>query len=80
MPKDGWQSQEKVKPLQALKMFTSWAAFGGFDEHRRGQIAMGYDADFTVLSNNPLIQKPSEVLNLKVIYTIVNGRIVYSNL
>ena len=31
--------------LNALKMFTTWAAYGGFDENKRGVIKEGYDAD-----------------------------------
>ncbi len=79
-PKGGWQPQEKINPLDALKMFTSWAAYGGFDENRRGKIDIGYDADLTVLSDNLLTINPKEVLNLKINYTIINGKIVYSNL
>ena len=79
-PIGGWQPQEKVSNLQALKMFTTWAAYGAFQENYRGKIAVGYDADFTVLSDNPLNINPTDILNLKITHTIVNGKIVYSKL
>ena len=40
LPKGGWQPQEKISKNNALKMFTTWAAYGGFDENRRGKINM----------------------------------------
>ena len=77
LPKEGWQPQEKVSKKNALKMFTSWAAYGGFDEYRRGKIDINYDADFTILSNNLLDSNNSQILDTKIIGTIVNGKIVY---
>ena len=80
LPKDGWQSQEKISKLNALKMFTSWAAYGAFDEHRRGKIAVGYDADLTILSNDLLTIDASEILNTQILGTIVNGKMIYTTL
>jgi len=79
-PVGGWQPHEKVSKLNALKMFTSWAAYGAFDEKRRGKIAIGYDADLTILSNNLLTIDASEILNTQILGTIVNGKIVYTTL
>ena len=60
-------------------MFTTWAAYGGFDENKRGVIKEGYDADLTVLSNNLITVNVNEILNTKVLHTIVNGKFVYTN-
>ena len=61
-------------------MFTSWAAYGGFDEQTRGQIQVGYDADLTILSNNLLAIESDQILDTKVMATIVNGKIIYNQL
>ena len=61
-------------------MFTSWAAFGGFDEKRRGKIKPGYDADLTILDKNILEIDSSQILETKVLFTIVNGKIIYENI
>ena len=58
-------------------MFTSWAAYGGFEEHRKGKIKIGYDADLTILSDNILTIPKEEILNINILYTIINGNIVY---
>ncbi len=76
-PKDGWQSQEKLNRLDALKMFTSWAAYGEFAEHRRGQLKVGYDADFSILSENILECTDTEILNIEIVDSSVNG--IFSN-
>ena len=79
LPKGGWQPQEKINSLHALKMFTTWAAYGGFDELYRGRIDIGFDADLTVLSNNILDIDPAKILDIEILYTIINGKIVYKN-
>ena len=56
-------------------MFTSWAAYGGFAEQRRGKIEKGFDADLTIIDNNILSVKPQDIIKSKVLYTIVNGQI-----
>jgi len=73
-PVKGFQSQEKVNRENALKMFTTWAAYGGFDEHKRGKIAIGYDADLTIMDYNILNVDTKEILKSKILYTIVNGK------
>ena len=78
-PTGGWQPQERVNRLNALKMFTTWAAYGAFEENKRGQLKINYDADITVLSNNILTVPHEEILDTKILYTIVNGKIVYLN-
>ena len=60
-------------------MFTTWAAYGGFDELDRGRIDIGFDADLTVLSNNILDIEPAKILDIEILYTIINGKIVYKN-
>ena len=77
LPKQGWQPQEKVSKINALKMFTTWAAFGGFDENRRGKIKIGYDADLTILSDNLLQIPDSKILDVQIMGTIVKGDFVY---
>ena len=79
-PLGGWQPQEKIKRNQALKMFTEWAAYGAFQEQSRGKIEVGYDADLTVLSEDLFNISSLDILKIKINYTIVNGKIVYSNL
>ena len=78
-PEGGWQPQEKVSNLQALKMFTTWAAYGEFAEHRRGKIRPGFDADLTILSDDIIQCVPKKILEIEILGTMVGGEMVYSN-
>jgi len=71
--------QENLTVEEALKTYTSNAAFASFDEDKRGTIEPGKLADLTILSNDPFSVTPSSIKQIKVRMTIVNGRIVYSN-
>ena len=58
-------------------MLTTWAAYGGFDEHRKGRIQKGFDADFTVLSQDITTCKEEDFLKTAVLMTFVGGELVY---
>ena len=79
-PSDGWESQECLNRLDALKMFTTWAAYGEFSEHRRGKIRPGFDADLTILSKDITTCNPDEILKIDILGTMVSGKMVYDNL
>jgi hypothetical protein len=53
-PPGGWRPAEKLSRKEALALFTSDAAFAAFEEAWRGRIAMGYAADLTVFSGDPM--------------------------
>ena len=61
-------------------MFTTWAAYGEFAEHRRGKIRPGFDADLTILSQDITRCKPDEILKTEILRTMVAGKIIYTNL
>lgn len=76
-PEGGWLSQARMSMEQALLSFTEWPAFASFQENTLGKIEPGYFADFTVLSDPLESLSGLDILNAKVMYTIVNGEIVY---
>ncbi len=79
-PEKGWEPQECISRLDALKMFTTWAAYGEFAEHRRGKIRPGFDADLTILSADITSCLPEEILKTEILGTMVAGKMVYTNL
>jgi predicted amidohydrolase YtcJ len=74
---EGWHPEERVTRPQALKMFTLWPAFAAFEEAHRGTIAVGKQADLTIL-NQDIMQVPAaDILKTKTLYTVIAGEIVY---
>ncbi|HIO40246.1 MAG TPA: amidohydrolase, partial [Candidatus Marinimicrobia bacterium] len=79
-PSDGWQKQEAVSRIDALKMFTTWAAYGEFAEHRRGKIRPGFDADLTFLNQDITECPEKEILKTEVLGTMVTGEFIFNKL
>lgn len=73
----GWHPQERVTREQALKMFTTWAAYAAFEEKQRGTIEAGKLADLTVLSADIMQIPEAEILQTKCVMTVINGEVVY---
>ena len=70
---------QKMSRLEALKSYTINGAFASFEEEVKGSIAVGKYADFVVLSNDLLKCSDDEILNTKVLFTIVGGKILYTS-
>ena len=77
-PAGGWRRHERLTIEQAILMYTEWPAYAAFTENTRGKIKSGFHAHFTVLSNNLTSIPPEDILHTKVLFTIVNGKVVYA--
>ena len=58
---------------------TIWAALANFEENEKGSLEIGKYADIVILSRDIITENEKNVLNTKVLKTIVNGEIVYRN-
>lgn len=76
-PQGGWYPDEAVTPEEALRAYTVWAARAANQEDRTGTIEPGKWADLTVLSLDPLNAGPDELLQGRVLMTVVDGRVRY---
>lgn len=71
--------EQKMTRLEALKSYTANGAYASFEENVKGTIEKGKYADIVVLSNDLLNCSDEEIKATKVLYTIVNGKIVFQN-
>jgi predicted amidohydrolase YtcJ len=69
--------EQAVTPLEALKMWTIWAAKALGEESFKGSIEPGKYADMTVLSHDLLTVPADQIKSIKALKTIVGGEIVY---
>ena len=68
-------SYGRLRPIDAIRLYTKDAAYATFDEDILGAIEPGRLADLIVLDKNPL--KVKDTKKIKVMMVIVDGRIVY---
>ncbi|MDD4582842.1 MAG: amidohydrolase family protein, partial [Eubacteriales bacterium] len=69
--------KQRVDPQEALRSYTTYAAYSTFDEDKIGSIKEGKLADMVVLEKNLLLEDPEEIKDIKVSMTIMNGKIVW---
>ena len=77
LPDSGYEPEQKMTRIEALKSYTINAAYGAFEEKLKGSIEIGKYADFAVFSQNLVTIPDEKILNTKVLYTIVNGNVEY---
>ena len=76
-PEDGFQMENALSRTEALRGMTVWAAKANFEEHEKGSIEVGKYADFVILDQDIMKIKGSELPNVKVLKTYINGVKVY---
>ena len=63
---------------EALDSFTISGARASFEENKKGRIAPGFYADFTVLAQNPFKVDPDDLHRIKILACYLAGRRVSS--
>lgn len=79
LPLNGFQKNESLNRLDALKGMTIWPALANFEENEKGSLEINKSADMIVLDKDILDENQKKILNTKVLYTIIDGEIVYQN-
>ena len=79
-PEGGWYAHEAMVADEAIRAYTNWSAYASFREDETGIIEKGRWADLTVMDIDPFLladESPGDILNGRILMTIVNGEIVY---
>ena len=69
--------EERVSPLEALKMYTQAAAYACFEEEAKGSIALGKLADLALLTADPTAVPTEEIKDISVEMTLIDDRIAW---
>ena len=72
----GWLPEQRVTVEQALRAYTTGAAYAGFDETRVGALSVGHLADFVMVDRDLLTVAPIDIPTVRVVLTVVGGEIV----
>ncbi len=70
---------QRVTPYEGLKAITIWPAYQHFEEKVKGSIEVGKQADFVILSADPLTVDPLTIADIKVLQTINDGQTVFKH-
>lgn len=77
---DGWYPQQKITLSEALKAYTSGAAYATYMEDRLGILAPNYLADLLVLDTDPFTAPPDKLREIKPVATMIGGEWVFKEL
>lgn len=70
---------EKIFILEAIKAVTINAAYQYGEEKIRGSLKAGKKADLIIVDKNPLKVAKNELLNIKILETIKDGKTIYKS-
>jgi predicted amidohydrolase YtcJ len=76
-PSGGFQKENALSRVEALKGMTIWAAKANFEEKEKGSIEPGKYADFVILDQDIMKVGGAQLPKVKVLKTYVNGEKVY---
>ena len=78
-PEEGYLPENKLSEIEALKGMTIWGAYANFEDKEKGSIEAGKVADFVILDRDIIKVSEKRILKTRVVATLVDGKIVYSN-
>ena len=69
--------EHQLTALHALKAMTIWPAFQHFEDQTKGSLVAGKLADLVILDKSPLTENSKDILSIRVLETIKEGRTIY---
>lgn len=74
---NGWVPEQKISVEETVRAYTTGSAYAEFQEQVKGSITPGKLADVVILSRDIFRIDPAEIDRVKVVLTMVDGRVVY---
>jgi predicted amidohydrolase YtcJ len=75
--REGFETQQVITPLEAVRMFTLHAAYAQFEESLKGSITPGKRADLVILSGNPVTVPPDRIRDIRVERTMRGAQVIF---
>jgi len=76
--RQGWVPEQKITVEQALRAYTTEAAYSSFEEDVKGSLKSGMLADFVMLDKDLTAIPVDNIRETRILRTYVGGRLVYS--
>ena len=74
---NGWFPEQKLTVAEAVEAYTMGSAYAEFQEKEKGSITPGKLADLVILSDDIFKIDPVKIRDVKVVKTMVGGKIVW---
>ncbi|HVF16229.1 MAG TPA: amidohydrolase [Steroidobacteraceae bacterium] len=74
---EGWVPKQKITVEEAVRAYTSGAAYASFEEKSKGSIAPGLLADIVMLEQDIFTIPAEQIRDVKIAMTVVGGKVVY---
>ena len=73
----GWYPEQKITVEDALRAYTTGAAYAEFEEQQKGKLARGMLADFVIIDKDLTRIPPETIRDARIMLTVVGGTIAY---
>ena len=74
---NGWIPEQKISVDETVRAFTWGSAYGEFQEGWKGTLEIGKLADMVILSDDIFTVDPPKIRDVRVLSTIVDGKVVF---
>jgi predicted amidohydrolase YtcJ len=75
----GWFPDQKLSVKEAVEAYTMGSAYAEFQEKEKGSITAGKLADMVLLSEDILRIAPEQIQKVRVLKTILGGRVIFES-
>ena len=76
---NGWFPEQKLTVQEAIEAYTTGSAYAEFQENEKGSITPGKLADMVLLSDDILTLPAEKIREVKVLKTLVGGKLVWDS-
>jgi hypothetical protein len=73
IPANGFEPKNKISREEAIKAFTIWAAYAGFEEKIKGSLEAGKAADYIIIDKDVMQCNEYDIPYIKVLKTYSDG-------
>jgi predicted amidohydrolase YtcJ len=74
-----WGPSQRISVSEAMQICTMNGAYASFEENTKGSLTPGKLADIAILENDPHDVDPDDIVNIRVLRTILGGTTTYES-